>query len=319
MSAARAVRPTDLVALVSFDGRVYPNEAHPWERLGAGATSPNVLGNAMEQWFSFATGRHTWISIQRQTIRGLISARRRGNRSAWEIDCLIAAAEDGDRVALSLFDQLSAGAAHDGVLKVFLRLEAGSELVEPARKAGFVPYTSERLYRLTSSALLTEGRPAGLLLRSRERSDEYGLFQLYSRLAPPSVRMIEAMTLSEWQAAAERRTAGRGAVDVVAERDGRLVAWIRTARVADTARLDLVVDPTEWPASDELLAWALRDIGDRRPVCASVPAYAEPIGERLRTAGFEADGEYALLAKRLAAPVRARRPVPAAVKPVVTV
>ncbi len=34
MSRARHPLPTDLVALVSFDGRVYPNEAKPWDRLG---------------------------------------------------------------------------------------------------------------------------------------------------------------------------------------------------------------------------------------------------------------------------------------------
>ena len=34
MTRPRAVRPTDLVALVSFDGRVYPNEAKTRERIG---------------------------------------------------------------------------------------------------------------------------------------------------------------------------------------------------------------------------------------------------------------------------------------------
>jgi hypothetical protein len=35
MTSARHPLPTDIVALVSFDGDVYPNEAKPLERLGA--------------------------------------------------------------------------------------------------------------------------------------------------------------------------------------------------------------------------------------------------------------------------------------------
>ncbi|MER3419818.1 MAG: hypothetical protein C4290_04500, partial [Chloroflexota bacterium] len=154
MSAARTVRPTDLVALVSFDGRVYPNEAHTWERLGCRPEPPSLLGSAVEQWFSFATGRHTWISIQGQTIRGLISARPRGTRAAWEVDCLIAATTDPERVALDLFERLSAGGMRYGAQKVFLRLEAGSDLIRPARTAGFVPYATERLLRLSGAARL---------------------------------------------------------------------------------------------------------------------------------------------------------------------
>src|SRR5712692_1207236 len=106
MSTTRSVRPTDLVALVSLDGRVYPNEARTWDQLGRGPERPRLLDSTLVPWFSFATGRRTWISIQGQAILGLISARPRGNHTAWEVECLIAAAED-DRVVLSLFDQLT--------------------------------------------------------------------------------------------------------------------------------------------------------------------------------------------------------------------
>src|SRR5262245_4241656 len=88
-SGARTVRPTDLVALVSHDGEVYPNEALTWERLAKGEGGPHPLGSALEQWFSFATGRYTWISVSGQSIRGMLSARRRGGGVAWEVDCLI--------------------------------------------------------------------------------------------------------------------------------------------------------------------------------------------------------------------------------------
>ena len=83
MSRARHPLPTDLVALITHDGRVYPNEAKTWDRMGADDSGPHPLGTALEQWLSFATGKHTWVSVHGATIRGLVSARRRAKRTVW--------------------------------------------------------------------------------------------------------------------------------------------------------------------------------------------------------------------------------------------
>ena len=93
MTSARRPLPTDLVALVTFDGRVYPNEAKPLEQLGLDERT-RPLETALEQWFSFATGKHTWVSVRGATIRGLITARRRAKPSVWEVDALIDIDED---------------------------------------------------------------------------------------------------------------------------------------------------------------------------------------------------------------------------------
>ncbi|HZU78193.1 MAG TPA: hypothetical protein VFA70_15605, partial [Dehalococcoidia bacterium] len=145
MRKARPVRPTDLVSLVSFDGTVYPNEAHTWDRLGRGAESPRLLEKPFEQLFSFATGRHTWISVQGQTIRGIASARQRGSRLAWEIDCFIIAADEAEPICFELLEQVCRAAVQSRALRVFLRAEAGSDVVPAARKCGFMPLTREAL------------------------------------------------------------------------------------------------------------------------------------------------------------------------------
>ena len=49
MTSARHPLPTDIVALISFDGRVYPNEAKPLDRLGLGDDKPHALETALEQ------------------------------------------------------------------------------------------------------------------------------------------------------------------------------------------------------------------------------------------------------------------------------
>ena len=47
MSRARHPLPTDLVALITHDGRVYPNEAKTWDRMGADDSGPHPLGTAL--------------------------------------------------------------------------------------------------------------------------------------------------------------------------------------------------------------------------------------------------------------------------------
>ncbi|MCI0842703.1 MAG: hypothetical protein J4N36_02980, partial [Chloroflexi bacterium] len=121
MTSARHPLPTDIVALVSFDGRVYPNEAKPLDRLGLGNDKPHALETALEQWFSFATGKHTWVSVHGATIRGLISARPRTKRTAWEIEMLINTTDD-DSVWQSLFTRMLSGIGKHGAERIFLRV-----------------------------------------------------------------------------------------------------------------------------------------------------------------------------------------------------
>ena len=318
MSRPRPARPTDIVPLVAFDGRVFPNEARPWDRLGCDAVGPHVLGSAIEQWFAFATGRHTWVSVQGQTVRGVVSARRRATRLAWDIDTLIAADEDVEAVALMLFDQAVAGAARAGAQKLFLRLESGSDLLPAARRAGFISYARETLLKLHGPHP-TDAPPPTLYLRPFAKGDAYALYQLYTKATPTEARRVEAATFQEWLTAHEERSRGRGRINLFGEQQSRALAWVRASRDTELGRLDLLVHPDVWPETEALLAAGLSRLRQEHPVFCVVRDYALPVRQRLEAAGFEAVGEYVCLAKRLALPVRALRPrrvpVPVLVKP----
>ena len=303
MTTARPVRPTDLVALVSFDGKVYPNEAHTWDRLGRNADGPRLLENAFEQWLSFATGRHTWISIQGQTIRGVASARPRGSRLAWEIDCLIVAADDSEPILLALLEQLSAAAVRARVLRVFLRAEAGSDVVVAAHKAGFAPYVSEKLFRL-SAGLENESIDPMLEVHDRNRAHGFALFRLYNRVTPMEVRQFEAATYAEWIACQEKRSQGRSRLDAVAEVGGEAMAWVRSVPDGGVGRIDLLLHPDAFLHAGSLLSLAVTALGDRRPVFCLVPADAEGLAGLLQERGFEPEAEYLGMVKRLAIPAR---------------
>jgi len=325
MTTARTVRPTDLVALVSFDGRVYPNEAKTRGRLGREESSPSPLESALEQWFFFATGRQTSISVRGSTLRGLISARRRSSNAAWEIDCLINAADE-ESVCLSLLDRVSEQAGRGGAEKIFLRLAAGSGVVPIARRAGFTPCVVETLYahqgpvpaeRPDGRSRRSRAGPA-LPLRRRSRADAYALFQLYNAAVPESVRRVEAATFAEWLAAQERHWLTRRSAQLVLDRDGRLGALIRAAADGDIGRFDVLAHPREPDVLEPLLMAALARLSGQGILLGLVPEYQEPLARLLEKMGFESQNEYVVMAKRTVALVKATRLAANLQTPVVT-
>lgn len=299
---ARTVLPTDLVALVSYDGRVYANEAMTLDRIGT-HDSPHPLETAFEQWFSFATGRHTWISVKGPTLRGLVSARKRGSRLAWEIDCLINAEDNDNGVLMSLLDQVTEAAGKSGALKIYLRVPSGSALETGAARCAFVPYRYERVYR----APVADLEPAASLavLRRRTKADMYPLFQLYNAVVPEQVRRAEGATLAEWTAAQEG--IGR-ATQYVCDNEGRVDGLVRVAGDGDIGRFDILARDGEL---DGLLATAIARIANREVAYALVPHFQDGLARRLEALGFVADeDEYTVLSRRTVRPVKSSATVP---------
>ena len=298
MTNVHAVRPTDLVALVAYDGRVYPNESLTRERIGSQA-SPHPLETALEQWFSFATGRHTWISVKGATLRGLVSARRRGSNIAWEIDCLIDAADDDAGVLTSLLERVIADAGRAGAEKVFLRVPAASDTVERARQAGFCGYATERLLA-RRSAVPAPAAETVAGMRRWVRADAEPVFRLYNRWAPLPARQVEAATFREWQAAQERISPTRGTRQRVVERNGRIAGWLRTAAAGEIGRFDVMADPGEPALLDSLIDTALGLLREQTQLFTLVPESAPGLRERLERRGFAAEDEFAALARHTA-------------------
>lgn len=304
MSSARRPLPTDLIALVSFDGRVYPNEAKPLDQLGLNERA-HPLETALEQWFSFATGKHTWVNVRGATIRGLISARRRAKPSAWEVEAIIDADEDKG-IALTLFSRMVADITKRRAERIFLRLDADSGVVDTARKAGFFPYVRETLFQ-------RKGKVASdvdnIPLRARTKSDLFGIFQLYGNSAPANVRAIEGATFREWQAAQE--TWGGRTTELLLEEDGIISAWVRLA-AGRIGRFSIMTASSRL-ATDELVRACLTRLSQSKRIQALVRDDNVSLARSLLDAGFEPAGSYIALAKRLVTPAEELSPASTAV------
>jgi hypothetical protein len=291
--SSRTVRPTDLVALVSYDGKVYRNEARTWDNLEKVEDAPSPIDSAfdvIEPLFSFATGRQTWINVSGLTLQGLISARRLHARHCWEIDTLICATPEQEAVCLDLLESMVRGAGKASAQKVFLRLLSDSPLAPYARKTGFVPYTRELVYFRGSRPEQIE---EAAVLRKATQRDDSALFRLYNRNVPELVRRHEALTLQEWQA---RRQDARLRGEFVEEREGQIVAWARLGTAGGYSHISALHE-LDGDGLERVLSAMFARVGGRR-IYVSVPQYDFTLQQTLEDLGFGRMGEHSVFVHR---------------------
>jgi hypothetical protein len=296
-----APRPLDLVALVSFDGEVYENQAVTRDRLGGAQQAPHVLGAAIQQWLG--RGRHMWIDVRGRQIQGVATARPLAGQSAWEIDTLVDAGEHEGEVALALLNQATEAAADAGVLRLVLRMHVDAPALVAAQRAGFTRAMYEQLW---SGALEAprEAAPPSLTVRKVEEQDAFALFQLYNRALPIDCRQALAVTFEEWQAVQERRWLGRGAHELVALEEDHARAALS---MSGNGQLSLLAEPDADHAAGALLSAAAAHLEGARVLALLSQTPATPHA-LLRDSGLAPGEEYVLLTQRTASPIREALP-----------
>lgn len=294
MTDTRAPRPTDLVALVTFDGEVRENLAVTRERLAEPTTAPKPLSAAIEQWLHL--GRRTWVSVAGRQIRGIATARELGARCAWEIDTLIDADDrraDG-RVIADLLRQAAVAAAQGEATHLLLRTAEDSPAAEAALRCGFSPVIAERLW---SGQLVPSVAESSIEVRDLYDADTFAVFQLYSRAWPIAARQALAMTIDEWRAVQDARWQERGGA-LAASRDGRIVAAARYGR--GSGQFSLVAEAGTGVAIDALLAALATRLSDAERHLALVSREAGIDEKALHRAGLAPIADYRLYCRRIA-------------------
>lgn len=325
MTDTRAPRPTDLVALVTFDEEVRENLAITRDHLGVSNEAPRPLAAALEQWLHL--GRRMWISLRGREIRGIATAREL-SRTAWEIDTLIDAPEGGEEVIVDLLRQAGRAAREAAVTRVLLRTPVGSPAARSAPRAGFRHVVEETLWvghlRPAVEAAFSEdgvsaprasggaGRGASEGARSprvREATsaDTHARFQIYCHAFPVTAREALAMTQEEWQGIEDTRWVDRGAPPVLLEEaDGRVCADLRAS---SRGQFSLVAEPDAPGAGDALL----RELRRRLPPSPRGEGTGDVYGlvvsgsaaeEAARRAALQPAGEYELFCLRVSHPIR---------------
>jgi len=299
VNKARPFLPTDLLALVTYNGHSYRNEAWARERVGADESSGSPLGTILEQFLSLRRHRSASISVRRQHLRGLVACRPRGGRQAWEVDYLIDATAQHDAIP-GLLESAISDAARGGAEKLFLRLEADSDLVDVVREAGFLPYREETLYVRTELPRLGS---LGASIRPMTPADSYLAFRLYNHTFPELVRRTEAATYGEWQAAQERRWLKNG-IRLVLEEDGSMRGVVAGARLSQGVSFDLLADDETASRAANLVSTAgeTLDAGNDR-ASVLLPTCIGGVAGSLTEAGFEAERDYVCLMRRTTRPI----------------
>jgi N-acetylglutamate synthase-like GNAT family acetyltransferase len=302
----RSIRPTDLPLLAALNRRGLINEAYARRDLTRSRQSLS-LGVLLAHWLALEENRQTWVNVERRKIDGLISARHEG--VAWEIDRLVVEPDADPRVVQRLLSYLAAVGSEVGIQRLYLRLEAASDLVALARGAGFVAFSAETLYaRVTPVGGRPERWPTGV--RPRLNSDAHAVFQLYCAAVPLQVRQAEAMTLGEWQQFRSRGRPALGRRELVYERDGELLGWVQADVRGRSAHLELLVHPDHADVVDLLLDVGLAQHGGRAPVYCLVADHEARLARALAERGFHPEASFCALVKQLSVRVKQPRLVP---------
>jgi hypothetical protein len=298
----RSFFPLDTVDIL-FQGKSLSNKAKTKDTVVRKETTLANLADLLGQWFNPRARSCVWVCTEGFALRGLASVKDRYGSRAWEIDRLLLREQDGD-CCLSLLEHVGLAGAEHAVETVFLRLPDTSPLLDVAKKAGFLPYVTERLYWLEKGEV-ESGAPDGdsacvLSPRRRQADDEYRLFELYEKCVPPLIRRVEGATLAQWKAHRDRSTGQ----EWVFEKDGSLVGWIVFKSERGMGQFEVVAACDG--EVEQVMEYGLTCLSGCRHLYCLAPEFEHALFRLLECRGFRHISGYSAFARDLA--VKAEEP-----------
>jgi len=296
----RPLRLADVAALLLFLGRSPVNEAKARGRLGDRSWGLAAAAPVLQGCLATHDAHLSYVCVSGGLIRGLACLQGCRGPHAWEMELLLLA-PGKESCSLDLLEGL--GGESEEIGRVFLRLKAGSGVRDAAKRAGFVEYATEGLYRLEADRRAPEGPHAEL--RPKTGADDHNLFRLYNACVPVKVRSMAGMTLEEWRGNRDRGPAR----EYVRDEGGEVTAWVRVRRDGRAGQFDMLAAPGSGdigPVIDSALSLLRRS----SPVYCLVPESQIEQPPALEERGFRRVEEYHCLSKELLARVREPQLVP---------
>jgi hypothetical protein len=286
--------------------------AATWPKGPPESRRPTLLGILRDIAIAAPGHRQLGVAAIDGSVRGLVLARARAGGLVWDIEHL--QAEDVS-MAAELIRWACDRVVRRGARRMFIDTAAEGLGAAAARTAGFQCYTEGVTCRLDAG--FARDPKDALPARPRLRSDEIGLFQLYSSAVPANVRSAEAMIHEEWSALYPGRKAWAPTVlgdrqDYVWEMASRAVGWMRVDYGQRSQFLDILIHPLYEAYADKMVRYALVQMSAKVPVLVDVREYQVAARTALERVGFRPGDAYAVWVRQLAS--RAAEPSLSAVR-----
>ena len=292
----RGFRLTDLPRHLVTGGLASHDLAHPREALLTPEHRTSLLELA-RHGLDPSARHHALVALEEGRILAVAALRPRSGLGAWELAHLYTSPAEAVHCE-ALLEQCSAWVGHRGAERLFLRVLAHTPLQEAAWRSGFFPVHTDRVYEHRGATAAGESTSI-LQLRPLTLGDTYAVFRLYLASVPPAVRAAYGATLDQWRDAQE---VPPGAVEQFGwERDGQLLAWMRSVRHGGALTVDALLHPDVGSAAPQFLDAAIIRLGGAlsRPAWVVADHQTAVLGA-LERAGWERTHTYTVMVKSVA-------------------
>lgn len=254
-------------------------------------------------------------------LDGLVSARCRKGRRAWEVDRVFLTPrqpnfdannypDQGDHSGRlpELLEGIMEAVGKRGIERMFLRVSADSSLIPLAIKAGFFPCFHEAALEDTGGSSSDVNPVPPPYFRDRSVSDDFPLYQLYNASTPQPVRCVEGLTFDQWRDGGEPSRRRR---EWVYPTEGRIASWVGMSLEGRGTVIEAMVDADHPEIWQDLLRSTKSQKGPKRWL---VRDYQSTAGGLLLQRGLQEVSRYTTLVKTVAVPVLNRNMAPAEAK-----
>ena len=307
-SNVRNLEPLDAVRCLAVGMNRFPNHAITSAGICKPQSFSTLIPSVSRRRFQPRSKVNTLVCVEGGRFRAVASIRPRSGPKSWEVSHLYAD-PDSDGAMMDLLEQVGVASAYGGAERVFLRVEADSNVIPAARRAGFFPCFGETLYREQGSAAELGRGLFDMDSHSVKRRSEHdhALFRLYNETTPVKVRQLTGMTLEQWKDS--REPMGRRSRERVLELEGDVRGWIGNSVRSGVGRVELTLHPDCAALTPDIVEFGLRSLVKAKSVVAVVPDYVPLLGGALEERGFRPEDEFAVLVKSMAR--MARQPMAA--------
>ena len=258
-----------------------------------------------------------YVAEEKGRVIGFIQASNRpaaiglvGATTLQVLNLCVDPGEDEEEPARLLVEHLANQALERGIVRLFVRLPLEDPLTTVFRRQGFRQYAVENVLYSERPSARSGVELAGL--RSERGRDHALVYQLYRKLTPSGIAVIEAPTYREWRSLqgewfGHHPIRGESDEQYVVDRV-EIVGWLRVQRNSSTRphTLSFMALPEDH-LPEELADHALGLLGPRPgAVWSSLRHYDSHMIEALRARGFETLVNQSLMVKELAQRVPAR-------------